>query len=223
LLYKLISILKNTISISIAFTLLFTILFLFANISLFSAYAQTNQTYSNNSVNTLWTNYKSPNFGISVNFPKAWLYDDKLYNPENGSPSRIIDIISPEQYGKNNVTAHTSIWAQNLTIKGVSPELYTQRQVSDAKLSSPDFTLIELNPTTIDTNIPAYSIIYTYKENPGNHIIKVMKTVTVSKGDIGYSIIYAADQELFSKYKPVADIILKSFNFANSTVTNISR
>jgi hypothetical protein len=108
--------------------LFISILFLNEHFSLLLA-EQPVQIISTHSMSIPSTTVTSRRYRISIIFLSNWLYDDSTY-PDNSYRPRILDIINPDQYLDINATAHIAIYAENLTVNGVTPELYVLRNVN---------------------------------------------------------------------------------------------
>jgi hypothetical protein len=95
--------------------------------------------------------------------------------------------------------------------------LHKSLQAKKNSLAFPGFNLIEASATNNNTlgGFPTYEIVWTYK-HPTYGMRKLVEFGTVTNGNKGYFVDYAASVDKFSKYLPVAQAMKNSFKISIS-------
>lgn len=159
-----------------------------------------------------FSTYNNPIFNMSVKYPQDWLLDgqdrildDKViggYNFAVGCPKELVnktvEFILLSQCYHSDSELLLSIWVNNLPPNMTLNEFVTSSLAQD-KLEKTDFKITNLTTDDTLSAIPAYSIEYTWKQNPALESFSYSHMVTIEvyevfavKDERGYAVTYRA-------------------------------
>lgn len=154
--------------------------------------------------NTNFTIYRSPVYGIQLQYPSDW------EKQENGTTqdtqTDVVTFLSPVV----NSNANLDITVDNISDeKGILLTQYANQSIADLKQSLTNLKLIEsTSKGVVIAGIPAYKTVYTSSD--GNTILQTME-IGMIKGDKVYVLTYEAPVQEYSKYLPIIQKMIDSF------------
>lgn len=175
--------------------------------------------------------YENSSLGIRIEHPANWKPFEKISAATNANVVEFVPFVESEH---DPLTPFFSISVENLKEVKVlqkaqdeSPsrmgsnndntlEVLTERNLELAK-SLPDFSIIELNRTSILSDSPAYKIVYTFAD-PGSPLHPVFESLNIwtLKEDKAYTISYTAPESEFSSHLYSIQNMIDSFEIGNN-------
>jgi hypothetical protein len=174
-----------------------------------------NTTLNNNNNNSYFSTYTNTKYGIKLQYPHNWVIEADDY-PTGGAGSAGIQITSFYLPDVNNGLPFFRIGTNDLTkefpsLQKMSVNQYLQRSLAHKNSTGfPGFNLIEsgIKNSQLAGNL-AYTVIWTYT-NPYYGDRKSVEIATII-GNRGYFVDYTAGTAAFSKYLPIAEKMIESF------------
>jgi hypothetical protein len=175
-----------------------------------------NTTLNNNNNNySYFSTYTNTKYGIKLQYPHNWVIEADDY-PTGGAGSAGIQITSFYLPDVNNGLPFFRIGTNDLTkefpsLQKVSVNQYLQRSLAHKNSTGfPGFNLIEsdIKNSRLAGNL-AYTVIWTYT-NPYYGDRKSIEIATII-GNRGYFVDYTTGTTTFSKYLPIAEKMIDSF------------
>ena len=159
--------------------------------------------------NGIFLTYQSHTYGFKIQYPSNW---EKLEFAQGiGEDHRniVVNFLSPAGEGTSNTfREYLIIEVGNLTSHDESPTQYVATEIN-LRQALPNFNLVESTLTSVSGGNPAHKIVYTYS-NPIVGITKAMDILTI-KSDKLYFLSYNADSVKYSKYLPIIQKVIDSF------------
>lgn len=174
----------------------------------------TSNSNNKNNYNPFST-YTNTKYGIELQYPYNWVIEADDY-PTGAAGSAGIQIASFYLPDVNNGLPFFRIGSNDLTkefpnLQKVSIDQYLQRSLAHKNSTGfPGFNLTESDTGTrrLAGNL-AYTVVWTYA-NPSYGMRKSIEIATII-GSRGYFVDYSAATTDFSKYLPIADKMIESF------------
>ncbi len=147
--------------------------------------------------------YANSTYGIKFLFPPNW---DKVQNGTKLDTQTDIVTLYPPSNNSVSIDVSTDDVSDE---KGVSIAQYSSEGLSDLKQSLKNFNLIESITNNTLATLPAYKLVYTYKD--ANTVLKDMEIGAI-KGNKVYIITYEAGVGEYDKYLPMVQKMIDSFH-----------
>jgi hypothetical protein len=114
---------------------------------------------NNNDSNIIFLTYENPIYGINIEYPSSWTYQEP--EEESSANTTIFSIvdIAPPIYEDPNVATNFQIGIENLQ-NPISPDQYA-RTVINSYRGNLNFSLISVDDNSTLSGRPAYEIIFT--------------------------------------------------------------
>jgi hypothetical protein len=176
-----------------------------------------NATFNNNKNNNYssFSTYTNTKYGIKLKYPHNWVIeaDDYSTGPGGQAGIQIASFYLPDV---NSGLPFFRIGTDDLTkefpnLQKVSINQYLHKSLAHKNSTGfPGFNLIEsdTNNRRLAGNL-AYTVVWTYT-NPSYGMRKSVEIATIT-GSRGYFVDYTASTTNFSKYLPVAEKMIESF------------
>ena len=150
--------------------------------------------------NNNFLTYHDSTLGIKIEYPAGWIQE-----LHRGS---LVTFLASLESDSNTYPAGLGIKVQNLASKNISLNEITKVQIKNLTQNHPDFKLIESTGSMLAGNL-AHKIVFNATDNK-EHERKAMQIWTL-KGDKAYLITYKAEPGKYSKYLPIIQKMLDSF------------
>ena len=151
--------------------------------------------------------YENEDFGFSIQYPSDWQREKEI-----ASKSSNINIVA--SFVKNNGSAiytETDFYVRTEDFLGKNITLEEFAQLQKAYTSSLLAVSSFNESKTIIENKPAWQIEYDFRGFGG--ITRYGINSLIINDDIGYSIVFTTDKDKYSRYFPVAQEMINSFQF----------
>lgn len=201
-------------SVMIIIFLLFNGIILIQNVVIQPALSQPHTMEMSSPANittTKFSVYDNPNLGIKILYPSDW----KPFQTSTVNRT-IIEFRQKVMSEHDTLTSFMTVSVENLSGTIRTLDVLTKQNVDLANKTLPNFQLIESNITTLANN-PAYKIISTFTNSrPGGddplHSPQFQTmTIWTIKGDRMYTISYSQTPSEFSRYLPIIQKMIDSF------------
>ena len=167
-----------------------------------------------NITTTEFSIYDNPGLGIKILYPSDW----KPFQTSTTVNRTIIEFRQKVMSEHDALTSFMTVSVENLSGPIRTLDVLTKQNVDLANKTLPNFQLIESNITTVANN-PAYKIISTFTNSkPGNDDDDPLHppqfqtmTIWIINGDRLYTISYSHTTSEFSKYLPIIQKMIDSF------------
>lgn len=169
----------------------------------FSAYAQQTNDFSN---------YFSPDYGISIDYPNDW------YKEEYTASNYVVSFYSPYEGATDDYAEYVGIFVETAS-KGTILDAYVDAYVDELKQTYPELELIQTtssSTTSIDGQ-PAIRIVTTDTDfdEDGKNDQKSLRVFTLIDGRF-YVIIYDAVQGRYQDYLATVELMIDSVEIDSS-------
>jgi eukaryotic-like serine/threonine-protein kinase len=157
----------------------------------------------------IFLTYQSHTYGFKIQYPSNWEKLEFAQGIDEEHRNIVVNFLSPTGEGTSNTfREYLIIEVGNLTSHDESLAQYTATQIN-LRQALPNFNLVESTLTSVSGGNPAHKIVYTYS-NPIVGITKAMDILTI-KSDKLYFLSYNADSIKYSKYLPIIQKVIDSF------------
>ena len=166
---------------------------------------------NNNITTTEFSVYDNPGLGIKILYPSDW----KPFQTSTTVNRTIIEFRQKVMSEHDPLTSFMTVSVENMSGTIRTLDALTKQNVDLANKTLPNFQLIESNITTLAKN-PAYKIISTFTNSrPGDDPLHSPQFQTMTlwtiKGDKMYTISYSHTPSEFSRYLPIIQKMIDSF------------
>lgn len=164
-----------------------------------------------NITTTEFSAYDNPGLGIKILYPSDW----KPFQTSTVNRT-IIEFRQKVMSEHDPLTSFMTVSVENLSGTIRTLDVLTKQNVDLANKTLPNFQLIESNITTLANN-PAYKIISTFAnvglgdDDPLRSPQFQTMTIWTIKGDRMYTISYSQIPSEFSRYLPIIQKMIDSF------------
>jgi hypothetical protein len=163
--------------------------------------SQSNKTIGN------FTPYEDPNDGIKIQYPSDWTVSETGLRDH----TNVVAFYSPLENPSDAISEHVLIslihYSQNIALDDYG------KLVNDT-LTQPDIQTIESKAITLASGLPTHAIVFKPPSSAvGNSALvkpEIMLLWTV-KGNNVYTISYNAEAAKYSKYLPIVEKMIDSF------------
>jgi eukaryotic-like serine/threonine-protein kinase len=165
-----------------------------------------------NITTTEFSVYDNPGLGIKILYPSDW----KPFQTSTTVNRTIIEFRQKVMSEHDTLTSFMTVSVENLSGTIRTLDVLTKQNVDLANKTLPNFQLIESNITTLANN-PAYKIISTFAnvglgdDDPLRSPQFQTMTIWTIKGDRMYTISYSQIPSEFSRYLPIIQKMIDSF------------
>jgi S1-C subfamily serine protease len=153
--------------------------------------------------------YENGSYGIEIQYPANWTKDEEDTDPSDGITD-IVEFSSPFESRLDSYSETLGISIEELTDQNMTLEEYASSLITAYNETFTDFNLIESNTNSTLAEKPAYKLVYTETlEDEDSTNLKTMETGTII-GERVYFIEYIAEEEKYSNYLPIIQMMINS-------------
>jgi hypothetical protein len=178
--------------------------------------------------------YSNDEFAFTIGYPSTWTKEELRFDPEVNT--YVVEFDSPPEGGEDRYTDYLGVQirpfegstyeadqeggdekalgtlGEYLTLTAYADDLKEVYRNTYDNFQNLSFDLVKLGDR------PAYSLVqrHTLELSDGKIDLKVLETGTIV-GDKVYSLHYIAEEDKYSKYLPVAEKMIKSFQLVSSS------
>jgi hypothetical protein len=170
--------------------------------------------------------YENSTYGIRIQYPSDWDLEETDYSTDDGVTD-IVRFLSPYQGRIDDYSEN--VWISKESNPGEDENItlaeYVDEVIDFYNDNIADFNLVELN-TNANTNtnnitlsgFPAYILVFTQSVENVNSSVKTMEVGTITpKKETYFITYYAEDNGQYSKYLPIVQKMINSFEIVNNT------
>lgn len=136
-------------------------------------------------------------YNVKINYPSTWT---RIYDNSNPMVKAIFQF--QKEGHAHNPTVFVGI---DNTIGDITLDAFIENRIASMRKERIDFKLIESKPSTL-LGLTAHEIVYSIREIKGLN-------VSTLKNNVAYSIMYAADPEIYFRFLSLAKRMISSFVF----------
>ena len=153
--------------------------------------------------NNNFLTYQDSTLGIKLDYPAGWTHELHA--------ASLVTFLATLESDSNTYPAGLGVKVQHMTSsKNISLNEITKVQIKNLTQDHPDFKLIESTDYKLGGN-NAHKIVFTATDNKKNER-KAMQIWTL-RGDNAYLITYKAEPGKYSRYLPIIQKMVDSFQF----------
>jgi hypothetical protein len=171
-------------------------------------------TSNNNNGNISSLTYENPIYGISIEYPSSWTYQEPQQEPSaNTTIFSIVDIAPPISEDPNVVT-NFQIGIENLESR-VSLDQYT-RTVINSYRGNLNFSLISVDDSSTLSGRPAYEIVFTDVIEDGVERKSIERGTVDEANNRAYYLAFNTETSTYEKFLPIVQTMIDSFKLSTS-------
>jgi hypothetical protein len=165
--------------------------------------------------------YQNKDYNVTIDYPSKWKKSEN-----NLAQNQIVIFSAPEVEQKESsvlsfvlIPAKVTLASQQTPSNNMTLENFTNYFIDSAYSSSDEYKIIKTSRTTLAGNEAVELLMYDYV---GDKTSKVKRVISLFDNDTAYMIKYAAEPGKFSKYLPVAQQMIDSFQPTTFLKNNIT-
>jgi hypothetical protein len=190
---------------------------IFITLTVLLLLGQQQSIYSQNpdsSNNGTFLNYTYPYYGVSIQYPSNWTYEEPQKNQEDSSIVRFEPPISNDP----NLTTTFDVKTEKLNDTTLSLDQYARRVVNSYRDSSVDFSLLSAFSSIANTTLsgmPAYEIVFTdYAAGIDRKSVE-RGVIDHSSGSV-YYLVFTTKASSYDRFIPILNKMIGSFEVFDS-------
>ena len=154
--------------------------------------------------------YENDNFGFRIQYPSDWTKEE-----ENTSKSNVNIVVSFFKLNRSQPYTEADVYIRTEKFLGKTITLEEFTKLQKAYMSSL-LAISRFNETKMTIgNMPVWQLEYEFK-GIGGTLRQGMNSLIVI-GNTGYSIVFTADEEKYTTYKPLVQMMIDSFQIKTNT------
>jgi hypothetical protein len=165
--------------------------------------------------------YENKDYNITIDYPSKWK------NSENNlAQNQIVIFSAPEVEEKESsvstiiyIPARVVLASQQTPSNNMTLENFTNYFIDSAYSSPDEYKIINTSKTTLAGNEAVELLMYEYVDDKTS---KVMRVISLFDNDTAYMIKYIAEPGKFSKYLPIVQQMIDSFQPTTFLKNNIT-
>ena len=165
--------------------------------------------------------YENTDYNIKIDYPSKWKKSEN-----NLAQNQIVIFSAPEVEEKESsvlsfilIPAKVTLASQQTPATNMTLENFTNYFIDSGYSSPTQYKIINTSKTTLAGNEAVELLMYEYV---GDQTSKVKRVISLFGNDTAYMIKYAAEPGKFSKYLPIAQQMIDSFQPATFLKNNIT-
>lgn len=174
---------------------------------------------NNNDSNISFLTYENPIYGISIEYPSAWTYQEP--EEESSANTTIFSIvdISPPISENPNVATNFQMGIENLQ----SPSSLDQyaRTVINSYRGNLNFSLISVDLNSTLSGRPAYQIIFTDVTEDGIERKSIERGTVDEVNNRVYYVAFNTETSMYEKFLPIVRTMMNSLKLDTSNMSSM--
>ena len=174
---------------------------------------------NNNDSNISFLTYENPIYGISIEYPSAWTYQEP--EEESSANTTIFSIvdISPPISENPNVATNFQMGIENLQ----SPSSLDQyaRTVINSYRGNLNFSLISVDLNSTLSGRPAYQIIFTDVTEDGIERKSIERGTVDEVNNRVYYVAFNTETSMYEKFLPIVQTMMNSLKLDTSSLSSM--
>lgn len=174
---------------------------------------------NNNDSNISFLTYENPIYGISIEYPSAWTYQEP--EEESSANTTIFSIvdISPPISENPNVATNFQMGIENLQ----SPSSLDQyaRTVINSYRGNLNFSLISVDLNSTLSGRPAYQIIFTDVTEDGIERKSIERGTVDEVNNRVYYVAFNTETSMYEKFLPIVQTMMNSLKLDTSNMSSM--
>jgi hypothetical protein len=174
---------------------------------------------NNNDSNIIFLTYENPIYGINIEYPSSWTYQEP--EEESSANTTIFSIvdIAPPIYEDPNVATNFQIGIENLQ-NPISLDQYA-RTVINSYRGNLNFSLISVDDNSTLSGRPAYEIIFTDVTEDGIERKSIERGTVDEVNNRAYYIAFNTETSMYEKFLPVVQTMIDSVQLNTSDMSSM--
>jgi hypothetical protein len=178
-----------------------------------------NNMSNNNDSNTSFLTYVNPIYGISIEYPSSWTYQEPEEEPSaNTTIFSIVDIAPPISEDPNVVT-NFQMGIEELE-NPISLDQYA-RTVINSYRGNLNFSLISVEDNSNLSGRPAYEVIFTDFTDDGIERKSIERGTVDEVNNRAYYIAFNTETSMYEKFLPVVQTMIDSVQLNTSDMSGM--
>ena len=165
--------------------------------------------------------YENTDYNVTIDYPSKWKKSEN-----NLAQNQIVIFSAPEVEQKESsvlsfilIPAKVALASQQTPSSNMTLENFTNYFIDNGYSSPDEYKIIKTSRTTLAGNEAVELLMYEYV---GDKTSKVKRVISLFDNDTAYMIKYAAEPGKFSKYLPIAQQMIDSFQPTTFLKNNIT-
>lgn len=174
---------------------------------------------NNNDSNISFLTYENPIYGISIEYPSAWTYQEP--EEESSANTTIFSIvdISPPISENPNVATNFQMGIENLQ-SPISLDQYA-RTVINSYRGNLNFSLISVDLNSTLSGRPAYQIIFTDVTEDGIERKSIERGTVDEVNNRVYYVAFNTETSMYEKFLPIVQTMMNSLKLDTSNMSSM--
>lgn len=174
---------------------------------------------NNNDSNISFLTYENPIYGISIEYPSAWTYQEP--EEESSANTTIFSIvdISPPISEDPNVATNFQMGIENLQ-SPISLDQYA-RTVINSYRGNLNFSLISVDLNSTLSGRPAYQIIFTDVTEDGIERKSIERGTVDEVNNRVYYVAFNTETSMYEKFLPIVQTMMNSLKLDTSNMSSM--
>ena len=174
---------------------------------------------NNNDSNISFLTYENPIYGISIEYPSAWTYQEP--EEESSANTTIFSIvdISPPISEDPNVATNFQMGIENLQ-SPISLDQYA-RTVINSYRGNLNFSLISVDLNSTLSGRPAYQIIFTDVTEDGIERKSIERGTVDEVNNRVYYVAFNTETSMYEKFLPIVRTMMNSLKLDTSNMSSM--
>jgi hypothetical protein len=174
---------------------------------------------NNNDSNISFLTYENPIYGISIEYPSAWTYQEP--EEESSANTTIFSIvdISPPISEDPNVATNFQMGIENLQ-SPISLDQYA-RTVINSYRGNLNFSLISVDLNSTLSGRPAYQIIFTDITEDGIERKSIERGTVDEVNNRVYYVAFNTETSMYEKFLPIVQTMMNSLKLDTSNMSSM--
>jgi hypothetical protein len=178
-----------------------------------------NEMTNSNAIVTSSLTYENPIYGISIDYPSKWTYQEAQEDSfANTTIFSIVDIAPPISEDPNVVT-NFQIGIEDIE-SPISLDQYV-RTVINSYRGNLNFSLISVDDNAMLSGRPAYEIIFTDVTEDGIERKSIERGTIDEANNRVYYLAFNTEASMYEKFLPVVQIMIESFKLNTSGLSSM--
>lgn len=174
---------------------------------------------NNNDSNVSFLTYHNPIYGVSIDYPSSWTYQEPQEETSaNTTIFSIVDIAPPISEDPN-VATNFQIGIEDLQ-SPISLDQYA-RTVINSYRGNLNFSLISVDDNSTLSGRPAYEIIFTDVTEDGIKRKSIERGIVDESNNSAYYIAFNTEASIYEKFLPVVQAMMNSVQLNTSDMSSM--
>ncbi|MGI8831538.1 MAG: PsbP-related protein [Nitrososphaeraceae archaeon] len=178
-----------------------------------------NEMTNSNAIVTNSLTYENPIYGISIDYPSSWTYQEPQEEPSSNTTIFSIVDIAPPMSEDPNVVTNFQIGIEDLEAP-ISLDQYA-RTVINSYRGNLNFSLISVDDNAMLSGRPAYEIIFTDVTEDGIERKSIERGTVDEVNNRVYYLAFNTEASMYEKFLPIVQTMIDYFKLDTSGLSSM--